>query len=146
MPEFREESIFPFPSDQLWKLLRAHWEDDTTICRIHPLVRSQKTLSRSANEVVVERTIEARGQLLTSQWKFTFRPPEFLRYEIVAGEGPYAVGSFVEVHYSDAPNGTLQKTHFKGWITVLPFFLPQRVFVKRILTDIDKEDEAFLRR
>ncbi len=48
--------------------------------------------------------------------------------------------------YSEAPGGTHLKTHVKGTITVLPFFLPQKLFLRRTLDGIDKEDEAFLRR
>jgi len=145
MAEYSEEALFPFPRDQVWKLLHAHW-DDTTIRQIHPMIRAQKTMSRSANEVVLHRTIDARGKLLNSEWKITFRPPDFLRYEIGASEGPYASGSFVEIQYSDAPGGTRMRTHVKGRITVLPFFLPQKTFLKKVLADIDREDQAFLRR
>ena len=144
MVEYSEEGIFPFPRERLWKLLDAHLDDDQ-IGHIHPLIRSQKTLRRSANEVLVERIIDARGKLLTSQWKHTVRPPDFFRYEIVSGDGPYAPGSFIETQYSDAPGGTRMRTHVKVHITVLPFFLPQKTVLRRVLTDLDREDEEYLR-
>jgi hypothetical protein len=145
MVEYTEESIFPFPREQVWKLLDAHW-DDTTVTKIHPLIRSQKTLSRSPNELVVERTIDANGKLVTSQWKITLRPPDFTRFDILSGTGPYEPGTVLETTYSDAPGGTRMQSHVKGRISVLPFFLPQKLFFRRVLEGIDQEDQAFLRR
>ncbi|MGA8303815.1 MAG: hypothetical protein WA691_09975 [Thermoplasmata archaeon] len=145
MAEYLEETDFPFPIDRVWKLLEAHL-DDATLPQIHPKIKAQKTLHRSPNEALVQRTIEARGKLLTSEWRIGFRPPEFLRYDIVSGDGPYATGSFVEIHYSEGPGRTHFRTHVKGRITVVPFFLPQATVLKRVLADIDAEDEAYLRR
>jgi hypothetical protein len=143
--EYRDVSIFPFPRERVWELWEAHW-DDARISQIHPLVRSQRTLSRSSNEILVERTIDARGKLLKSQWKYTVRAPDFVRYDIVSGDGPYAPGAFVETQYSEVPGGTQLQTHAQGRITVLPFFLPQKLFFQKVLADVDKEDEAFLKR
>jgi hypothetical protein len=145
MPEYHEEYDFPFPIDRVWKLLEAHL-DEGTLREIHPQIKAQKTLRRSPNEVLVQRTIEVRGKLLTSEWKIAFRPPEFLRYDILSGDGPYETGSFVEVHYTAGPGRTHFRTHVKGRITVVPFFLPQGVVLKRVLAGIDAEDEAFLRK
>jgi hypothetical protein len=141
MVEYTDGSIVPFPRDQLWKLLDAHW-DDTTITQIRPLVRTQKTLSQSPNERVVERTVDARGKLVTSQGEINLRPPEYVRSEIISGNGPYEPGTVVETTYSDAPGGTHLQTHVKGRISVPPFILPQKLFFRRVWEDIDKEDEA----
>jgi hypothetical protein len=66
MVEYDDEDLFPFPRDQVWKLLGAHTVD-ATISRIHPLVRTQKTVRRTDNEVVVQRAIDVRGKLMNSQ-------------------------------------------------------------------------------
>jgi len=144
MVEYSEEGIFPYPRTQVWKLLDAHL-DDAQIVNIHSLIRAQKTLKRSANEALVERTIDARGKLMDSQWKISMRPPEFYRWEVVSGDGPYAPGSFIESQYSDASGGTRMRTHVKARITVLPFFLPQKTVLQRVLSDIDEEDRAYLK-
>jgi hypothetical protein len=145
MVEYVEESFFPFPRDQVWKLLDAHW-DDATIAQIHPLVRSQKTVSRSPGELVVDRTIDANGKIVNSRWKITLRPPDSVRFDVVSGTGPYEPGTFLETTYAGAPGGTNLRTHVKGRISVLPFFLPQKTFFRRVLGMLDAEDAAYLRR
>jgi hypothetical protein len=145
MVEFSESDLFPFPRDRVWTLLRAHL-DDAMIGRIHPLIRAQRTITTSGTETTVQRSIDVRGKLLTSQWKVTLRPPEYSRYEILASEGPWSEGSSVENHYSDAPGGTKIESRMRLHIQVLPFFLPQRPISRRILNDIDREDRAFLSR
>ncbi|HZY92706.1 MAG TPA: SRPBCC family protein [Thermoplasmata archaeon] len=144
MVEYRDDSVFPAPRDRVWQLLAAH-QDDATIGRIHPLIRTQRTVSRTETGSVVERTIDARGKLYRSTWKLTYRAPEFSRWEVVTSEGPWAVGSYVENSYTDAPGGTRIQTHGDLRITVLPFFLPQRRFVRNVLESVDTEDRAFLR-
>jgi hypothetical protein len=143
MVESEESDLFPAPRDRLWKLLDAHM-DDSMIGRIHPLITSQKTLSKNGDETVLQRTIDVRGKLLTSQWKLTLRPPEFWKYEILASEGPWSEGGSVESRYTEAPGGTMIQSRIKLQINVLPFFLPQRLTARRILNDIDREDRAFL--
>jgi hypothetical protein len=143
MAEYDEEGLFPFSRDRVWKLLTAHL-DDATITRIHPLIRSQNTVRRTSDEVVVQRSIDVRGKLLGSQWKLTYRPPESARFEILASDGPWTPGSFVENHYSDVPGGTLIRSHLNLTVKGLPFFLPQKSVVRRVMTTIDNEDRAFL--
>jgi hypothetical protein len=143
MVEYEESDLFPFPRDRLWKLLLAH-NDSATIGRIHPLIRSQATVAKNGDETTLQRMIDVRGRALSSQWKITFRPPDYSSYEILASEGPWAEGSSVENHYSDAPGGTLIRSRIKLRISVLPFFLPQKAMSRRILNTIDIEDRAFL--
>jgi hypothetical protein len=143
MVEYEESEVFPFSRERVWRLLQAH-NDEATIGRIHPLIKSQKTLSKDGDETTLQRSIDVRGKQLNSQWKITFRPPGFSRYEVLASEGPWSQGSSVENHYSEAPGGTMIQSRMKLHISVLPFFLPQKTMSRRILNDIDKEDRAFL--
>jgi hypothetical protein len=143
MVEYEESELFPFPRERVWKLLRAH-NDEGTIGRIHPLIKSQRTLSKNGDETTLQRSIDVRGKPLNSQWKITFRPPDYSKYEILASEGPWSEGSSVENQYSDAPGGTMIQSRMKLHISVLPFFLPQKAMSRRILNTIDKEDRAFL--
>ncbi|MCI4365842.1 MAG: SRPBCC family protein [Thermoplasmata archaeon] len=145
MIEYEEEDLFPFPRDRVWTLLTAHL-DDSMITKIHPLVRSQKTLSRSGEDTVVQRSIDVRGKLMNSQWKVTLRPPEYARYEILSSEGPWSEGSTVESQYSDGAGGTLIRSRVRAHIKVLPFFLPQKMMTKSVLKGIDQQDRAFLQR
>jgi hypothetical protein len=80
-----------------------------------------------------------------SQWKLTYRPPDFARFDIVTSEGPWAPGSFVENHYAEAPGGTRIRSHMNLKIPILPFFIPQKSAVRRVMATIDKEDRVFLR-
>jgi len=143
MVEYEESEVFPFPRDRVWKLLAAHL-DPTTIGRIHPLIKGQKTLGTTGDQTTLQRTIDVRGKPLNSQWMITLRPPDFSSYEILASEGPYSEGSSVENHYSDAPGGTLIRSRMKLHISVLPFFLPQGLMARRVLDTIDREDRTFL--
>lgn len=145
MVEYQDETVFPAPRDALWKLLRAHL-DDGAIPSIHPLVQSQTTLSRSGEVTVVDRSIDVRGKLYKSQWKVTYRPPDFGRWEVVESTGPWGKGSFVENTYSDAPGGTLIRTRGSLTISVLPFFMSQKRNIAKIFDKIHEEDIAFVRR
>jgi hypothetical protein len=51
----------------------------------------------------------------------------------------------VENHYSDAPGGTRIRSHLNLKINVLPFFIPQKTAVRRVMSTIDNEDRAFLK-
>jgi hypothetical protein len=145
MVEYRSDELFPFPRDRVWKLLQEH-TDDAVILRIHPMIKQQRTVSRSEDSAVVERSIDARGKLLPSQWKYTFRPPDYLKWEIVGGTGPYAPGSFLENTYLEEPGGTRIRSRGQFKITVVPFFIPQRAVLSRVFDTIDAEDQAYLRR
>jgi hypothetical protein len=143
MVVYEESELFPFPRERVWKLLQAHL-DDATVGRIHPLIKGQTTVSKNGPDTVLQRTIDARGKLLNSQWKITQRPPDFFRFEVLAGEGPWSDGSSVESHYSEAPGGTLIQSRMNLHIKVLPFLLPQGRFARGVLDDIDREDRAYL--
>jgi|SRR5271170_4130829 len=145
MVTIHDDGVFPAPLSVVWKLLGAH-QDDSTIPTIHPLVVQQHTVHRGSPDSVVDRIVNARGRQLRSRWKLTYRPPDLSRWEILESEGPWKVGSFLENHYSGAPGGTRIVTRGELHITVLPFFLPQGWFSRRILRDIDAEDAAFLPR
>ena len=144
MVEYRSDALFPYSRDRVWKLLADH-TDDALIGRIHPLIKQQRTVSRGDSTAVVERSIDARGKLLTSQWKYSFRRPESMRWEVVEGTGPYAPGSWLENTYVEEAGGTRIRSHGELRITVLPFFIPQRAAVSRVMDSIDGEDQAYLR-
>ncbi|HEV2317010.1 MAG TPA: SRPBCC family protein [Thermoplasmata archaeon] len=144
MVDYQHEQLFPFPMERVWKLLQDH-RDDTLISRVHPLVKQQRTVARDGDSVIVDRTIDARGKLLASQWKLTAHPPETFRWEIVSSNGPYAAGSWMENTYSTESGGTRIRSRGELKITVLPFFFPQRPVLRRVLDTIDAEDQAYLR-
>ncbi len=144
MVEYQAEQVVPFPTDRVWKLLERHL-DDASISNIHPLIRSQRTLSRAVGTTVVERTIEARGRALVSEWKVDAHPPHSFRWEIVKGEGPYSVGSWLENTYSTQGSGTLIRTRGEIRISIVPFFLPQRRLLNGVFARIDDEDDRALR-
>lgn len=145
MVAYEEEWVFPAPKDVVWKLLDAHL-DDATISVIHPLVRSQKTVRRTEEEIVFDRVIDVRGKLMDSRWKVTYHRPYSARWDIVGGKGPWAPGSYLENTYSDAPGGTSVRTRADMTISVLPFFMSQKRNVAKVLEGIDAQDMAFLRR
>jgi hypothetical protein len=144
MVDYQEDQLFPFPRDRVWTLLRAHL-DDAAVSRIHPLIKRQRTVSAGGDVTVVDRTIDARGKLLDSQWRLTYRPPDYVKWEVVRSDGPYATGSWIESTYSEEGAQTRVRTHGDLRISVLPFFLPQRRFVRGVFDTIDAEDQAFLR-
>jgi hypothetical protein len=144
MVSYESDDLFPFPREQVWKLLAQH-TDDAVISQIHPLIRGQHTVSRGDGSVVLERRIDARGKLVTSQWRLTSRPPESFRWEILASEGPYATGSWMENTLSEEGNGTRIRSRGELKVTVVPFFIPQRAVIRRVFDTIDAEDQRFLR-
>jgi hypothetical protein len=144
MVEYRDELLFPFSIDCVWKLLQDHL-DDSLVVRIHPLVKQQRTVSRRGDSVVVDRTIDARGKLLSSQWQFTPRPPGLFRWEVLGGNGPYAAGSWMENAYSQEAGGTRIWLRGSVKITALPFFIPQRPVIRQVLDTLDAEDQSYLR-
>ncbi|MGA8664924.1 MAG: SRPBCC family protein [Thermoplasmata archaeon] len=145
MVEYQDDGVFPAPPDQVWRLLRAHL-DPARITAIHPLAKSQTVLRQDRDVTLVRRMIDVRGKLLPSEWKVTSRPPEMSRWDITASEGPWSVGSWIENHYSEALGGTRIVTRGDLKVKVLPFILPQRPFIRRIFSDIDREDVAYLPR
>jgi hypothetical protein len=144
MVAYEDDGLFPATLEALWKLLEAH-RDDAAISRVHPQVLSQRTLSRTDTEAIVERTIDAREKPLRSKWRITLHPPDVYRWDILASEGPWAVGNFIENRYSPSPGGTRIQSRGELKITVLPFFLSQRSFIRRILGDLDTEDLAAIK-
>lgn len=145
MVAYEDDGLFPAPPDAVWTLLNAHLVDGR-IHAIHPLIVSQKTVSQSGPETVVERTIDARGKQLRSKWKITYRPPELARWEVIESEGPWANGSFLENRYSAAPGGTRIQTRGDLRISVLPFFIPQKSTIRGVMAQLDREDVAALPR
>jgi hypothetical protein len=145
MVAYEDETVFPAPRDRVWKLLDAHL-DDKTIGSIHHLIKAQSTVSRSGPDSVVDRTIDARGRLLRSRWKITYRPPDLARWEILDSEGPWAKGTYIENTYSDVPGGTMIHGRGDMQISVLPFFLSQKRTINKVFADIHAEDLAFAQR
>jgi hypothetical protein len=82
---------------------------------------------------------------MKSRWKLTYRPPEYARWEILESGGPWSPGSYVESSYTSDPGGTLIQSRGDLRIKVLPFFLPQKRFIRNVLSTIEEEDVAFLR-
>jgi len=142
MVAYEDEGVYPKPRAEVWNLLDDHL-DDAKIRRIHSLISVQKTVQRTADETVVERWIDFRGKALRSIWRITYRPPDATRWEIVESQGPWAAGSFLENTYSDAPGGTLIRSKGDLRLSVLPFFIPQRSLVRRVLDTIQNEDLAY---
>lgn len=144
MVEYESDQLFPFPRDRVWKLLQDHF-DDSLIGRIHPLIKQQRTVSRTGDLTIVERTIDARGKLLNSEWRITARPPESYRWEILTSRGPYSPGSWMESTFAEEGTGTRIRARGSLRISVLPFFLPQRPTIARVMDSIDEEDQKYLR-
>jgi polyketide cyclase/dehydrase/lipid transport protein len=145
MVVYEDDGIFAAPPDAVWALLQAHL-DDGRVHSIHPLILTQRTISQSGPEVLVDRTIDVRGRSMRSTWKITYRPPDFARWDIVESEGPWASGSYLENRYSAAPGGTRIQTHGDLSISVLPFFLPQRFTIRRVFDRLEREDLAAIPR
>jgi hypothetical protein len=142
--EIHEEAVFPVMREAIWKLLAAHL-DDAAISRIHPLLTAQKTISRDDSQVLLDRWTNVRGKVLRSRWKVTVRPPELYRWDIVEGEGPWTPGNFIENTYASVDSGTQVRSRGDLKISVVPFFLPQKSLIRRVLDQLDSEDLAFLR-
>ncbi len=145
MVVYEDRVLISAPRDVVWRLLNDHL-DDKKISTIHPLVQSQKTVSRTGSEIVVDRVIDVRRKMMKSRWKITYQPPEHGRWEIIESEGPWDVGSFVDVTYADVPGGTQVSARGDLTISVLPFFLSQKRTVARVLNDVHIEDLSFLNR
>ncbi|MGI0129291.1 MAG: hypothetical protein ACREDE_03290 [Thermoplasmata archaeon] len=144
MVAYESDQSFPFPRVRVWKLLNDHL-DDSLISKIHPLVKQSRTVSRDANAVVFDRTIDARGQILLSRWWLTARPPDTFRWEIVTSQGPYAAGSWMESSYTEEGGSTRIRSRGDLKVSILPFFIPQRPIIRRVFDDIDAEDQSYLR-
>lgn len=145
MVHLQDSELFPASSERVWELLKAH-NDPAVIRQIHPLILSQQVVSQQGEETILERVIDARGRHLTSRWKITLRPPEYGRWEILDGPGPWAPGSFVESRYRSEGTGTRIDSTAELKILVLPRIFPQGSFVRRVVADIDREDQAYLSR
>ncbi|HYK93028.1 MAG TPA: hypothetical protein VEY07_03175 [Thermoplasmata archaeon] len=143
MVAYLDETRFPASRSDVWRLLDAHL-DDSTISKIHPLIQAQRTIATEGDSRTVQRTIDARGKMLASTWKITYRRPEWSRWEVVASDGPWAPGSYVETQYRDAGEATLLSTKGDLRISVLPFLIPQRGVIRRVMDDVDAEDRAYL--
>ena len=143
MKDYHDDGIITAPVSAVWKLIDSHL-DDAVIHTIHPEVLEQTTVSRGSPDSVVDRVIDVRGKQMPSRWKLTLRPPDLYRWEIVGGDGPWQTGTYVESTFSEAPGGTRIVSHGQLYISVLPFFLPQGIMIRRILSQIESQDEARL--
>jgi hypothetical protein len=141
MASCEDDGVFPAPPDALWALLRAHL-DDNRIHSIHPLVLTQQTMTRSGPETIVDRTIDVRGKPMRSKWRITYTAPDAARWDMLESEGPLASGSYLENRYSAVPGGTRIQTRGELQISVLPFFLPQKPLIRRMINQLDEEDCA----
>ena len=145
MVAYEDEDLIPAPREVVWKLLREHL-NDAKVVEIHPLIQSQTTVSRSDDEVVVDRRIEVRRKPVRSRWKITYRPPDRARWEVLESEGPWAPGSYLDLTYEPVRDGT--RVRAKGDLTVrpLPFLSSQERAIRTILADLRTEDVWYLRR
>jgi hypothetical protein len=144
MVDYHDEAILPFPRQRIWQLIDAHL-DPALIGRIHPLIRSQETVTSRPEETVLQRTIDVRGELMNSRWRLTSQPPEMFRWEVLQSDGPWAEGTWLENRYSEVPAGTRVESRGKLKVSVLPFLIPQSPVIRRVLSDLDVEDIAYLK-
>ncbi|HYA54088.1 MAG TPA: SRPBCC family protein [Thermoplasmata archaeon] len=145
MVAYSEEDLFPAPREVVWRLLTDHL-NDAKIVDIHPLIQSQKTVGRTGNDVIVDRVIDVNRKLKKSRWKVTYDPPERARWEVVESEGPWTVGSFLELTYADEGKSTRIRAHGEVTVLNLPFFLSQPRVIRKAFNDIQTEDVWYLRR
>lgn len=144
MVHLRDDGVFPYPRDVLWRFLDLHVRDDR-IRSIHPSVLAQRTVSASPTQVVLDRTLVARGREYPVTWTITTDRPSTLRWEIpTAPQGPFVPGSYVANRYTEVPGGTRVETEVEMSIVGVPRFL-QTLLVRRVLREIDGEDLAYLR-
>ena len=145
MVTYDDEDFIEAPRAVVWKLLTDHL-NEVKIVDIHPLIQSQKVVSQSENEVVLDRVIGVNRKPKKSRWKITFHPPDRYRWDILESEGPWTPGSYLELTFSD--EGKRTRLHARGELTImnLPFFLSQARTVRKVMGDIHTEDVWFLRR
>ena len=138
------EGIFPAPREELWKLLKLHVEG-SEITRIHGNVLSQREVSREGNRWVVERKLRLMGKEYMTTMAVTVAPPEMYRWEIVASDGLFAPGGFVENKYTEAEGGTKVTTSVEMTLKGVPGVL-QGWLIKRNLSQADGEDLKYLKK
>ena len=145
MVAYEDDDVIEAPRAVIWQLIQEHL-DDAKIVEIHPLVLSQKTLSHTERETVVERVIDVNRKPKTSRWKLIHEPPVRFRWEILESEGPWTPGDFLEITYLE--EGKRTRVHARGELTIqnLPFFLKQPRTIARVLEDLRTEDVFWLRR
>ncbi len=143
MAKIKFLAVFPASRDKLWRIFELHLND--TIKAIHPNVLSQRIVSEHNSEIVFERIIRSVGRTQRSEWKYKLEPPDKLRWEIIAGEGPFAKGSYIENTYKDIPEGTQITTDGEIILKGVPRFL-QRWVLAWIFGRIDNEDLTYLRK
>jgi hypothetical protein len=142
MARFTDSGEIAVSMDRLWAFLRRHLED-AELPRIHPDVRSQRTLSTEGPTTTVERQIRFGRRTVRSVWRISFEPPNRVRWEIVEGDGPMAPGSYLITTYSETPTGV--RVVSEGEVTVVGFprFL-QGTIVRAAFRRIDAEDVSGL--
>ena len=131
-----------------------HREEAATI---HPDILSSRIVSEEGEVVYkdlafsttiqFEREWKLGGKPWKSTWEYTQSPPEKFRVELVAGEEPFALGSYWENTYREVSGGTLIST--EGEIVLRRLKAPrvlQGWLIRRGLSRSDEEDLAFLRK
>lgn len=144
MARYSGEGVLPISRGRLWEFLRLH-SDPTIIAQIHPEVLRQSIVRSSATEVVLDRTLRVPGnRTLSSTWNVRLDPPGKFRWEIVGGEGPLEIGSWVESRYTEGPEGTTWiRTEAEMTIQKVPRLF-QKMAVRRVLHSIDAQDSSYL--
>ncbi|MCI4363103.1 MAG: SRPBCC family protein [Thermoplasmata archaeon] len=142
MAEYAEEGVFPIPRALLWSFIEQH-ADPATVVKIHPDIVSQTVVSRTGDELVVDRGLKFRKAVLHAHWKLTAQRPDSYRWEILDGNGPILPGSHMINTYSEVAGGTRIVSRGDVRILKVPGFLTKRV-IKGVFRDIDRQDRAFL--
>jgi len=145
MVTYDDEDVIEAPRAIVWKLLTDHL-NEAKIVDIHPLITSQKVVSRTENEAVLDRVIDVNRKPKKSRWKLTYHPPDGYRWEILESEGPWTPGNYLELTFTD--EGKRTRVRARGELTImnLPFFLSQARTIRKVMSDIHTEDVWFLRR
>jgi hypothetical protein len=143
MAEYADEGVFPISRAQLWQFIDLH-ADPQTVVQIHPDIASQSVLSQNGDEIVVDRGLRFRKEILHSKWKLTARRPDSYAWEILDGGGPILPGSRMLNTYTEVNGGTKITSRGEVRLLKVPGFLTRRV-LRGVFRDIDRQDRAFLR-
>lgn len=142
MVHYDEEETHPVSVPKLWSFLDLHTTAE--IGRIHPEIKSQEIVYTTEKETVLKRRIDLRGQVVESTWKITTQRPSRTRWEVVGGNGPWTVGSYLENTYTAVPEGVKVRSIGDLRVVKVPFFLQKKV-VRRVLDHISDQDRSYLK-
>lgn len=145
MVSYEDDDLIAAPRHIVWKVLEDHL-DDKKILTVHPLVQSQKTVSRTGSGTVVDRVIDVARKPKKSRWKLILEPPDHFRWEVLESEGPWTPGSYLDLHYEEVPGGTRVRSRGELSVRPLPVFFSQKRAVGQALIDLTSEDWNYINR